>query len=229
MEKKRQSMHIKLARSIQTDSRRTNWQGGSIFSAVWTQACSPPLLLLWEVAGVRGGRREVEGWGDGVIDTQSMRTVQTRTQGQSFRIFPSWGVSNKCIYRIDLDDRPKLCKTCVYTQKRFHVDGPLNTKLKTHIIYITSYYKHFCVLPLFLCCKYEVSILRHFAWYLVSAVVSVCLSAATAQPLIMTNRHTENWLHLFEQWMWTENGQRINFNLLLSQVDRRDTAITHCC
>ena len=44
-------------------------------SAARTQACSPPLLLLllWDVARLRGRRLEVEGRGDGVIDMQSMQ------------------------------------------------------------------------------------------------------------------------------------------------------------
>ena len=43
---------------------------GSVSSAAQTQECSPPLLLLLrEVVGLR---IEVEGWGDGIIDTQRM-------------------------------------------------------------------------------------------------------------------------------------------------------------
>ena len=46
---------------------------GSISSAARTRACSPPLLLLllWDVAGLRGRRQEVEGRGDGVIILES--------------------------------------------------------------------------------------------------------------------------------------------------------------
>ena len=51
--------------------------------------------------------------------------VQTRTQGQCFRIIPPRDqISKKCVYRIHVDDRQKRCMTCVYTQKHFHVDGP---------------------------------------------------------------------------------------------------------
>ena len=93
LERKRQSMLIKLAHCIQTDSRRRNRTQqedengskaqyfalvsliGSISSAARTQACSAPLLLLllWDIAGFSGQRLEVEVWGDGVIDTQSMQ------------------------------------------------------------------------------------------------------------------------------------------------------------
>ena len=45
----------------------------SISSAARTRACRPPLLLLWDAAGFRGQRLEVEGCGDGVIVSESMR------------------------------------------------------------------------------------------------------------------------------------------------------------
>ena len=56
-------------------TRRVSCKKGSISSAARTQAFSPPLLLLllWDVAGFRGQRQEVEGWGDGVIVSKSMR------------------------------------------------------------------------------------------------------------------------------------------------------------
>ena len=39
-----------------------------------THACSPPsLLLLWDIAGVRGRRLELEEWGDGTIVSESMQ------------------------------------------------------------------------------------------------------------------------------------------------------------
>ena len=56
-------------------TRRVSCKKGSISSAARTQACSPSLLLLlllWDVTGFRGRRKEVEGWGDGVIVLESM-------------------------------------------------------------------------------------------------------------------------------------------------------------
>ena len=34
-------------------------------------------------------------------------------------------------FRIHVDDQPKRCKTCIYTQKRFHVDGPVASMMMT--------------------------------------------------------------------------------------------------
>ena len=61
-----------------SNTRRVSCKKGSISSAARSQACSPPLLLLlllflWDVAGFRGRRQEVEGWGNGVIVLESMR------------------------------------------------------------------------------------------------------------------------------------------------------------
>ena len=53
---------------------------GSISSAARTRACSPPLLLLllWDVAGLRGRRQEVEGRGNAAIISESMPSTWKR-------------------------------------------------------------------------------------------------------------------------------------------------------
>ena len=72
-------------------------------SFVWTN--NEVKLLLWltlnykasklQERGFRGRRPEVEGWGDGVIVSES---IHTRTQG--FWIFPPWDpFSKKCVFR----------------------------------------------------------------------------------------------------------------------------------
>ena len=78
--------------------------------------------------GLRGQRLEVKGWGDGIIDTQSMQIHCPHENATEF--FTETRFQKKCVhrhsvYRIHMYDRPKRCKTCVYTQKHFHVHGPL--------------------------------------------------------------------------------------------------------
>ena len=66
-------------------TRHVSCKKGSISSAVGTRACSPPLLLLllWDVAGFRGQRQEVEGWGDGVIVWESMQIRRPHENGRA--------------------------------------------------------------------------------------------------------------------------------------------------
>ena len=101
---------------------------GSISSAARSQACSPPLLLLlWDVAGFRGRRLEVEGWGDGVIDTQSMRIHRPHENTRAvFSDFPPLrpGFKTVCLQDPCGRSAEMMQNTGVYTRKRFHVDGP---------------------------------------------------------------------------------------------------------
>ena len=56
----------------------------SVSSAARTLTCSPPLLLLlWVVAGFRGQRQEVEGWGNGVIVSESMQIRRPHENGRA--------------------------------------------------------------------------------------------------------------------------------------------------
>ena len=57
----------------------------SISSAARTRTCRPPLLLLllWDVAGFRGQRLAVEGWGDGVIVSESMQICRPHENGRA--------------------------------------------------------------------------------------------------------------------------------------------------
>ena len=65
--------------------RHVSCNKGSISSVARTQACSPPLLLLllWDVAGFRGQRQEVEGWGYGDIVLESMRIHCPHEKGRA--------------------------------------------------------------------------------------------------------------------------------------------------
>ena len=63
-------------------TRRVSCKKGSICSAAWTWASSPPLLLLlWDVAGFRVRRQE--GWGDGVIVSESMQIRHPHRNGRA--------------------------------------------------------------------------------------------------------------------------------------------------
>ena len=66
-------------------TRQVSCEKGSISSVARTQACSPPLLLLllWDVAGFRGRRQEVEGWGHGAIVLESMRIRCSHEKGRA--------------------------------------------------------------------------------------------------------------------------------------------------
>ena len=97
------------------------------------QAFSLPfLLLLLNVAGLRGRRLEVERWGDGVINTQSMQICcpnkNARAAFSNFfhpetRFKKSVLTGNAFTGSIWTIGQNK----CVYTKKLFHVDGLLIT------------------------------------------------------------------------------------------------------
>ena len=103
-----------------------------------TKACSPPLLLLllllllWDVSGSEVERLEVEGWGDGIIDTESMRICcphkNTRAAFSDFSTLrPCFkkAFSGAAFFKIHVDDWPKQCNTCEFTLKSISVwTGP---------------------------------------------------------------------------------------------------------
>ena len=114
-----------------SNTRRVSCKKGSISSVAQTQACSPPLLLLlWDVAGFRGWRLEVEGWGDGVIILGSLRIRRPHENGKAvFSDFPTrfqkGCVFRRHVFRIHVDSRPKQCNTCAFSQKkRFRLEDP---------------------------------------------------------------------------------------------------------
>ena len=106
-------------------TRQVSCKKGSISSAARTQACSPPLLLLlWDVAGFRGQRQEVEGWAMASLFWKVCGfAVHMKTGGLRFQISPPWDpfskmcVFRRCIFRIRMDGRPKRCNTCAFSQK----------------------------------------------------------------------------------------------------------------
>ena len=101
-----------------------------------SQACSPPLLLLlWDVAGFRGWRLEVEWWDDGVIQSMQIRRPHENT-GAAFLDFSTLtpGFKKVRLQTLCLQDPwGRSAKTmqnmCVYTHKSFHVDGPWSCRL----------------------------------------------------------------------------------------------------
>ena len=97
----------------------------SISPAARTQACSPTLLLLlWDVAGLRGWRLEVEGWSDGGIDMQSMRICHPHEKTRAaFLDFPKLRPGKKSMFPCGRSAKT-MQNMWVYTQKRFQDDEP---------------------------------------------------------------------------------------------------------
>ena len=102
------------------------------------------VVVVMKRRRVRDRRFDVKGWGDGVIDTLSMRICCPNKNARAaffcfcllffiLRTVFKKCVYRHCIYRIHLDDRLKRCKTCVYTKKCFHVGGPLITHCKAFL------------------------------------------------------------------------------------------------
>ena len=83
---------------------------------------SATVVVVVVIKRCRVKRLKTRGRGCGAIASSKHKVCrvadQTNTQRQRFRIFPPWEpVSKKCVYRIHVDDRPKRCKTCVFTHK----------------------------------------------------------------------------------------------------------------
>ena len=138
-EKMRRSMRKKLARCKQTDSRLRNrtqednevelllWlalnyntsKKGSISSAAQTQACSPLDVVIMRHRGVK--RLKARGWGTGRWHHRYGKCADSlSTQKCKGRVFgflhPETRIKNM-LYRLHVDNRPKRCKTCAFTQK----------------------------------------------------------------------------------------------------------------
>ena len=93
----------------------------------WTQACSPPmlllLLLLWDFAGFKGRSPRGGAMASSIRNVCGFG-VCTRTQRLRFQIFPPWDpVSKRCVFRIRVDDET-MQNMWVYTKECFHVGGP---------------------------------------------------------------------------------------------------------
>ena len=129
-------------------TRRVSCKKGSISSAARTQACSPPLLLLliWDVAGFRGRRQEVEGWGDGVIVLESMQIhcPQDNRRAAFSNLFTLKPVFKKvhfqalCFQDLCGPLAKKMQYMCIFTKERFRVDCLLGFKIWMAAIVITS-------------------------------------------------------------------------------------------
>ena len=132
MEKKRQSMRIKLERCKQTDSRRRNRtqeeERLNIFCG--TNTSMSAIVVVMRRRGVqrsKGGAMKSSFW------TVCRFTVHMKTGGMRFLIFPPWDpflkkcVFRRCVFRIRVDVRPNDAIHVRFHKRAFLNGRPLTS------------------------------------------------------------------------------------------------------